>query len=77
MRLRQERMRGPKSLKVNEYTTQLFHYGTDWRSNAREFTKFVEMTVGLLIQSDELISSLILLLPQDTRHDNDESVQMT
>ena len=31
VRIHQEREKGPKSLKVNEFTTQLYHFGSNWR----------------------------------------------
>ena len=77
LRVRQERIRGPKSLKVNEYTTQLFQYGPDWRLHARDFLKFFERTFELLIKSDKLIASMVLLLPQVPIHDKVYFVQTT
>ena len=63
LRLRRERNTGPKSLKVNEFTSQLFHFGDDWRSFSLDLKRFIEVTVNLLIKCDIKISEKFLKLP--------------
>ena len=60
LRIRQERVKGPKSLKLNEYTNQLHHYGANWKYCVSELPRYVEMTAALLIKSDVSLSSKIL-----------------
>ena len=68
LRIRQERLKGPKSLKVNEYTSQLNQYGSDWKPFASDLIRFVEMTVDLLIKSDASVSSKFLQIPKKTKN---------
>ena len=61
LRIRQERKKGPRSLKISEFTTQLNQYGIDWRLIAVDMNDFISTTIELLIKSDDSICSKFLI----------------
>ena len=68
LRLRATRGRGPKSLKLIEFTSQLNQYqsllGWNWRESATDMVKFIENTMRL-IHKREPISSYLCLANDD------------
>ena len=61
LRLRKIREKGPRSLKLYEYISQLDQYnsvhGWDWRTNLSNFPKFIENTMKIISRNESSISS--------------------
>ena len=60
LRLRREYLKGPKYIKVNEFTSQLGQFEPHWRVFANEMPRFIEKTVDLLCKGDFNIFSVVL-----------------
>ena len=65
LRLRQERKKGPRSIKVNEFVCQLRQYGPDWRLCAADTNIFIEKTLSLIVSSCVSISSKFLKVKEE------------
>ena len=73
VRIRKERTSGPKSLKVSEFTNQLFQLGEDWRAHSRNLKNFIRLTVNLLIKSDLRLSETFLKV-HSTQNSQEERI---
>ena len=64
LRLRKRREKGIKSIKLNEYVSQLFKYtsnlGWNWNENKGNLPLFIEKTIQLVMESECTITSKIM-----------------
>ena len=62
LRLNTTRTKGPRSLKLVEFTSHLFNYetlGWNWRENCADLVGFIGNTLKLLRRNDNSISSFL------------------
>ena len=64
LRLRKEREKGPRSLKLNEFISVLNQYDSilqwDWRTNLANLSKFIENTLRLLTNDEKRLETLFI-----------------
>ena len=65
LRLRRERVKGPKSIQLNEFANQLNQYDSvlnwNWKENGTDLASFIGSTLKL-IQNRESISTFSILV---------------